>query len=49
MTKKDYLNLASDLRRSAYFIATGKDDELTARLMSEIKKIKNYFLNWILI
>lgn len=43
MTKIDYLNLASDLRRSAYFVATGEDDELIARLMSEIKRNKRLF------
>ena len=40
MTKKDYLNLASDLRRAAYFAATEADNRLLDRLLDEIGKNK---------
>lgn len=43
MTKIDYLNLASDLRRTAYYIATGGDDKLVEKLIAEIKKNKKVF------
>lgn len=38
MTKTDQLNLASDLRRTAYFIATDSNSKLSHKLLGEIKK-----------
>ena len=43
MTKKDYLNMASDLRRSAYYVATGDNDKLVKKIMAEIQNNKKLF------
>jgi hypothetical protein len=45
MTKIDYLNTASDLRRIAYWVATNQNKDLVIRLCQEAKRkvdIKEY-------
>jgi hypothetical protein len=37
MTKTDFLNIASDLRRAAYWVATSKNKELVAKVLRETK------------
>lgn len=37
MSKNNYLNIASDFRRAAYFVATGEDDGLVNVLIDELK------------
>ena len=39
MTKTDYLNMASDLRRAAYWTATGTNSKLVTTLLMQTKRV----------
>ena len=41
MTKTDQLNMASDLRRAAYFVATNSNIKLTSLILDNIRKEKD--------
>ena len=45
MTKTDYLNAASDLRRIAYWTATGTNKELSLNLLKNIQQIPEFEKN----